>query len=307
MFLAAGELYAAVAGESWDDCVAKRFFAPLRMARSTTSVDPLPGIDNVATPHEEVEGKVVPVPWYDLDNVAPAGSINSSAREMAAWVRLQLGRRPDQILTEPTDGRDAHAADGGAQGRELGELLPGVDAHHLRARLVRRRLPRRDRGRARRVDRRHARAGVDDPGEEDRPGRAHQSRRPEPARGGALSRLRHPAGPAAQGLERRDAGGEREGARRRAQGAREGEGGARRPAPSRRSRSRLTPASTSIPPTATRRSRWRTGRWCYGAAKESPISSTGTTTLSRRGSAIRGWERCWSPSTSTRRVGPASW
>ncbi len=59
MFLAAGELYAAVAGESWDDCVAKRFFAPLRMARSTTSVDPLPGMDNVATPHEEVEGKVV--------------------------------------------------------------------------------------------------------------------------------------------------------------------------------------------------------------------------------------------------------
>jgi CubicO group peptidase (beta-lactamase class C family) len=101
MFLAAGELYAAVAGESWDDCIAKRFFAPLAMKRSTTSVDPLPGVENVATPHDEIEGEVVTVPWYDLDNVAPAGSINSSAREMAAWLKLQLGAGP-AILSEAT-------------------------------------------------------------------------------------------------------------------------------------------------------------------------------------------------------------
>src|SRR5688572_16273987 len=48
LFLAAGELYTAVSGESWDDCVAKRFFAPLGMARSTTSVDSLPSVANVA-------------------------------------------------------------------------------------------------------------------------------------------------------------------------------------------------------------------------------------------------------------------
>jgi CubicO group peptidase (beta-lactamase class C family) len=101
MFLAAGELYAAVAGESWDDCVARRFFAPLHMARSSTTVDSLPQIENVATPHEEVEGKVVTVPWRDLDNVAPAGSINSSAREMAEWVKLQLGDGPE-ILSAAT-------------------------------------------------------------------------------------------------------------------------------------------------------------------------------------------------------------
>jgi CubicO group peptidase (beta-lactamase class C family) len=101
MFLAAGELYAAVAGESWDDCVAKRFFAPLHMARSTTSVDPLPKIENVATPHEDIEGTVVSVPWHDLDNVAPAGSINSSAREMAEWLKLQLGAGPE-ILSDAT-------------------------------------------------------------------------------------------------------------------------------------------------------------------------------------------------------------
>jgi hypothetical protein len=63
-------------------------------------------VENVATPHEEIEGEVVAVPWRDLDNVAPAGSINSSAREMSAWVKLQLahGRAADgrQIVAEPT-------------------------------------------------------------------------------------------------------------------------------------------------------------------------------------------------------------
>jgi CubicO group peptidase (beta-lactamase class C family) len=104
MFLAAGELYAAVAGESWDDCVERRVFAPLQMKRSVTSVDPLPKIDNVATPHDEIDGTVEPVAWRDLDNVAPAGSINSSVREMAAWVELQLdGGRADggrRVLSE---------------------------------------------------------------------------------------------------------------------------------------------------------------------------------------------------------------
>src|SRR4030095_10333252 len=108
MFLAAGQLYAAVAGESWDDCVAKRFFAPLGMKRSTTSVDPLPGVENVATPHERIDEAVVAVPWHDLDNVAPAGSITPGAREMAAWGKRQLaGGRADggaQVLSEAVVG-----------------------------------------------------------------------------------------------------------------------------------------------------------------------------------------------------------
>jgi hypothetical protein len=31
------------------------------------------------------------VPWLNIDNVGPAGSINSSVAEMAEWLRLQLG------------------------------------------------------------------------------------------------------------------------------------------------------------------------------------------------------------------------
>src|SRR5262249_34320577 len=42
------------------------------------------------TPHGWIGDSTVPIPWHNLDNMGPAGSINASAREMAEWLRLQL-------------------------------------------------------------------------------------------------------------------------------------------------------------------------------------------------------------------------
>ena len=92
MFLAAGEVVTAVTGKSWDDFVRERIFVPLGMSRSVTSTRPLATMSDVATPHQSIDGTVRPVSWLNIDNVGPAGSINSSALEMAAWLRLQLGQ-----------------------------------------------------------------------------------------------------------------------------------------------------------------------------------------------------------------------
>lgn len=91
MYLAAGEVVSEVSGTRWDTFVERRIFGPLGMERASTSVDSLEGMANVASPHEEVDGEVRPVPWRDIDNIGPAGSINASVAEMARWVRLQLG------------------------------------------------------------------------------------------------------------------------------------------------------------------------------------------------------------------------
>ncbi len=48
--------------------------------------------DNYAWPHSKVDGKLQPVPFQNLDNVGPAGSINSSSAEMAKWLLLQLNQ-----------------------------------------------------------------------------------------------------------------------------------------------------------------------------------------------------------------------
>jgi CubicO group peptidase (beta-lactamase class C family) len=92
MYLAAGEVISNASGSSWDAFLAERLFAPLGMNRSNTSVSRLPGMDNVATPHVRIDGAIQPIAWRDFDNVGAAGAVNSSAWEMAQWIRLNLGR-----------------------------------------------------------------------------------------------------------------------------------------------------------------------------------------------------------------------
>jgi CubicO group peptidase (beta-lactamase class C family) len=91
MFLVAGEIIPRVTGMSWDDFIEQRFFEPLGMSRSNTSLGELMSATNVATPHGFDHGEVVPIANDSADNMAPAGSINSSANDMAQWLLLQTG------------------------------------------------------------------------------------------------------------------------------------------------------------------------------------------------------------------------
>jgi CubicO group peptidase (beta-lactamase class C family) len=82
----------AVTGKSWDDFVQERIFNPLGMSATSTSVRRLDLAGNVATPHQKVEGKVRAIAYRNVDNVGPAGSINSSVADMSHWLRLHLNK-----------------------------------------------------------------------------------------------------------------------------------------------------------------------------------------------------------------------
>jgi len=90
MILVAGEVIPRVTGTSWHHFVEQRFFKPLHMNRSVTSVNDLEERDNVATPHAVVEGKIVPIEYLNTDNCAPATAIISSVHDLSQWVRLHL-------------------------------------------------------------------------------------------------------------------------------------------------------------------------------------------------------------------------
>jgi CubicO group peptidase (beta-lactamase class C family) len=92
MYLAAGELSGRVAGASWDDLIARRIFQPLGMTSSSTTVRALANQANVAQPHTEIEDTVRVVPWRNIDNIAPAGAINSNVMDMTKYVRFQLNQ-----------------------------------------------------------------------------------------------------------------------------------------------------------------------------------------------------------------------
>ncbi|HEU4769179.1 MAG TPA: serine hydrolase [Pyrinomonadaceae bacterium] len=91
MFLAAGQISPAVTGKEWDDVVRERIFVPLGMTSSSTSITKFAGQDNVASPHSKIDDKLQKVAWRNIDNIGPAGSINSNVTDMAQWLRMNLG------------------------------------------------------------------------------------------------------------------------------------------------------------------------------------------------------------------------
>lgn len=92
MFLVAGEVILSVTGRTWDDFIAERFFRPLGMNRSNTSVKTLEKMANVAAPHLLAEGRLLPIPYLNVDNAGAAAAINSSVNDLAQWLRLQLAQ-----------------------------------------------------------------------------------------------------------------------------------------------------------------------------------------------------------------------
>ncbi len=91
MFIAAGEVVAAVSGLSWQDFVEARILDPLGMDRTHTSTNDLAQRENVATPHKNWIDRTEPIDWYNWDAMAAAGGIISSVADMADWLKLQLG------------------------------------------------------------------------------------------------------------------------------------------------------------------------------------------------------------------------
>ena len=93
MFIAAGEVIEAVSGKTWEAFIKERFFTPLGMTRSYTSVSELAGKENVASPHgSDVNNKPYPTTFTAWDNWNPAAGIFTSVNQQAQWMRLQLNR-----------------------------------------------------------------------------------------------------------------------------------------------------------------------------------------------------------------------
>jgi CubicO group peptidase (beta-lactamase class C family) len=98
LYLAAGEVIEAVSGRTWEEFVSTRILARVVMADSNVMHSAAAAATgNVAATHARVEGRVQPVKPFDSDITNPAGGINASARDMAAWVRVLLsgGRLAD--------------------------------------------------------------------------------------------------------------------------------------------------------------------------------------------------------------------
>ena len=102
LYVAAGEIIERTTGIGWADFVVQRILDPLGMERTRTSMENLDAVGNLASPHVSMGGSIRPVPYRNIDAVGPAGSILSSAEDMARWLRFQLsqGMAGDRRLVE---------------------------------------------------------------------------------------------------------------------------------------------------------------------------------------------------------------
>ena len=130
--VAAGEIIPEITGLSWDDFVQKRLFKPLDMSRSITGPHLLSTRDNVAIPHDEVNGQSVTIPYTMNDNIGASCSVYSSAADMARWLQLQLdnGKVGDQTLIPQSQidmMRQVHMA----TSNTMTSYVPDVGGHGL--------------------------------------------------------------------------------------------------------------------------------------------------------------------------------
>jgi CubicO group peptidase (beta-lactamase class C family) len=89
-FLTAGQIIPKATGVQWEDFIKARIFDPLEMKNTLALSKDLPKASNRCSPYTKAEGKLIKIPFGIIDNLAPAGSISSSIKDMSHWVMMQL-------------------------------------------------------------------------------------------------------------------------------------------------------------------------------------------------------------------------
>jgi CubicO group peptidase (beta-lactamase class C family) len=92
MFMTAGYLVGQVMGITWEKFTEDRIFRPLGMKDSNFSVEDSQKMPDYALPYSLEDDKVKEIPFRNIDNIGPAGSINSNVIDMAQWVLLHLNK-----------------------------------------------------------------------------------------------------------------------------------------------------------------------------------------------------------------------
>jgi CubicO group peptidase (beta-lactamase class C family) len=89
-FLTAGEIIPRVSGKPWEVFLKDNIFAPLGMTNTVALTADMPKSLNRTAAHTIVDGRLVAIPYGQLDNMAAAMSICSSISDMSKWVMALL-------------------------------------------------------------------------------------------------------------------------------------------------------------------------------------------------------------------------
>ncbi len=94
MFLAAGEISSTVEKQPFEKVIETKIFAPLGMTNSNLSIAKMQKSKDYSFGYDyNFDTKATEkLPFRNIDEIAPAGAINSSAKDMAQWLRFVLNK-----------------------------------------------------------------------------------------------------------------------------------------------------------------------------------------------------------------------
>ncbi|TKC62345.1 serine hydrolase [Pedobacter hiemivivus] len=92
MYLAQGMIAEKLTGKTWEQNIKDRFFVPLEMKRSNTSIVEFQNDSIASLPYKLEDNQIKKMDYYDISGMGPAGAINSSADDMANWIKLWIAK-----------------------------------------------------------------------------------------------------------------------------------------------------------------------------------------------------------------------
>lgn len=87
MFLAQGMIAEKITEKTWEQNIQERFFNPLNMRHSNTDIHVMEKDPDASLPYTlDQKNAIKKIPYYNINGMGPAGSINSCANDMGNWV-----------------------------------------------------------------------------------------------------------------------------------------------------------------------------------------------------------------------------
>ncbi|MCE9530632.1 MAG: serine hydrolase [Planctomycetes bacterium] len=111
MFTAAGKAAGNAGGKPWETLIEEKIIRPLGMKSTTLrSTDALKNPDH-AIGHVPGQNGLDAITWYEMTDPNSAGSLNTSARDLAGWLQLHLnqGKNGDGRLVSAKQLEETHS------------------------------------------------------------------------------------------------------------------------------------------------------------------------------------------------------
>jgi CubicO group peptidase (beta-lactamase class C family) len=86
MFMAQGVVIEKLTGKSWEENMKERILKPLGMDNTNLSTKDMEKSADHSLAYASTDSSIKAIPYRNIDAMGPAGSVNSSAKDMAKWL-----------------------------------------------------------------------------------------------------------------------------------------------------------------------------------------------------------------------------